>query len=169
MADEPQPTEPPKESAEREPLLKRAADAWKRRTPAWKVGAIGVMAAAATAGAVAYARAKAADDDGEPGILPKVVRILEEAAAAQQDTAGTFSPSDASPKPSSTGEASEQPDGSDDASSPPQPRRGGPVSSHTRNQCYNPRGHATGNCTHKEVQITDHVRKGGKKEQDAEV
>ncbi|MFI8966936.1 hypothetical protein ACIGO8_33050 [Streptomyces sp. NPDC053493] len=170
MADEPRPTEPPSElpneaRAERKPLLQRAAGAWKRRSPAWKAGAIGVVAAAA-AGAVAYARrVNAANDDAEheteredeppkpTGILADVARILEEAAAAALDEL------DAGQE--------EEPEAADGASGPYRPRRGGPVSGHWRDHCLNPRGHASGNCTHKKIFIPDYV-KGGKEEETAE-
>ncbi|MET9952409.1 hypothetical protein ABZ135_12790 [Streptomyces sp. NPDC006339] len=179
MADDPQATEspagPPEDGAERKLLLKRAADAWKRRSPAWKGGAIGLAALAVTAAALAYARTKTADDTDEretakpSGILDEVAQILEEAAAAALDeAAATSNRSDASPEPPFTEEAPEQPDGSDGAGSPPQPRRGGPVSGHDRDQCCNSRGHATGNCTHKQVKIDDYVRRGRKEEKEEE-
>ncbi|MFD5329309.1 hypothetical protein [Streptomyces sp. NPDC127092] len=176
MADDPQPTEPPSEmpneaGAERKPLLKRAAGAWKRRSPAWKAGVIGVAAAAAAAGAVAYARrANAANDDGErqtgdetpkpTGILADVARILEEAAAAARDEIeGTSGPLST--------EGEEEPDGSDGASGPARPRRGGPVGGHWRDHCRNSRRHASGGCTHETIWIDDY-EKPGREEETAE-
>ncbi|MER6522834.1 MULTISPECIES: hypothetical protein [unclassified Streptomyces] len=107
------------------------------------------MAVAVVGGviAVTHTRATAAvtDDEVEEsgGILAEVARILNEAAAEQDDGSSLSSP-------------------------PLRPPYTGDVSGYWRNQCLNPRGHATGNCGH-EWRWVDDYTKGAAEEEDAEV
>ncbi|MFD9536292.1 hypothetical protein [Streptomyces sp. NPDC060010] len=139
---------PPEHDVERKPLRRRVTDAWNRLGPARKVGVIGV-AVAVVGGviAVTHTRATAAvtDDEVEEsgGILAEVARILNEAAA-------------------------EQDDGSSPSSPPLRPPYTGDVRGYRRFQCLNPRGHAAGNCRH-EWRWVDDYTKGAAEEEDAEV
>ncbi|MEU8435390.1 hypothetical protein AB0F18_21195 [Streptomyces sp. NPDC029216] len=116
------------------------------------------MAAVVVGGvfAVAHARATAAANDDEVeaeveaeesgGILAEVARILDQAAAEQDDSSSLSSP-------------------------PSRPPRTGDVSGYWRSQCLNPRGHATGNCTHEWRWVDDYTRGAAEEEEeeDAEV
>ncbi|MET7816092.1 hypothetical protein ABZT26_35295 [Streptomyces sp. NPDC005395] len=106
--------------------------------------------AAAVVGGLVIARnwtaAAAPDDEDEPketgGILDEVARILNEAAARQdQDsTAPLLRP----------------------------PYAGGDVNGYERKQCLNPRGHATGDCTHEPRWVSGYTRRGSRYEEEGE-
>jgi hypothetical protein len=123
-------------------------DAWNKLGPAGKAGAI-TVASAVVGGVIVIARARmaaaVADGEDEPketgSILDEVARILNEAAAQQ-----------------------------DDSSSPPaqSPYTGGDVSGYERNQCLNPRGHATGDCTHERRRVANYSRGATKEEKEEE-
>ncbi|MFC8270814.1 hypothetical protein ACFUIZ_34635 [Streptomyces cinereoruber] len=151
MPDEPRSSDgsPSEVAAERKPLLLRAADAWKKLGPAQKAGVISV--AVAVVGSVigsAYGRrsAGAANDGDETteagGILGEVERILNEAAAEQ--------------------------DGASFSTSLPRQSSPGTVGGYWRDQCLNPRGHATGNCRHERRWVDDYTR-GASEDEDVEV
>lgn len=158
MTDEPRSPEtpsgpPPESDVERKPLRRRVTDAWNKLGPASKVGVISVVAAVVGGViVVAHARATAAatDDEGEAeesgGILDDVARILNQAAAEQDDSSSL-------------------------SNLPPRPPYTGDVSGHWRNQCLNPRGHATGNCRHELRWVNDYTKGAAEEEEeeDAEV
>jgi hypothetical protein len=139
---------PPEDDVERKPLRRRVTAAWNKLGPASKVGWISV-AVAVVGGVIAVAHAAATDDEAEAeveesgGILAEVARILNQAAAEQNGSNSLSSP-------------------------PPRPPYTGDVSGYWRNQCLNPRGHATGNCSH-EWRWVDKYTKGAEEEEDAEV
>ncbi|MEU5451920.1 hypothetical protein [Streptomyces californicus] len=120
--------------------------AWNKLGPASKVGLISV-AVAVVGGVIAVAHAAAADVEVEveesDGILAEVARILNQAAAEQNGSHSL-------------------------PSLPPRPPYTGDVSGYWRNQCLNPRGHATGNCSH-EWRWVDKYTKGAEEEEDTEV
>lgn len=140
---------PPDNEVERKPLRRRVTDAWNKLGPASKAGAIGV-AAAVVGGAIAVAHswATATDDEGEEpgGVLAEVARILNRAAAEQDDSSSLNAP-------------------------PPRPPHTGDVSGYWRFQCLNPRGHALGNCRHEWRWVNDYTKGVAKEEEekDAEV
>ena len=142
---------PPEDDVERKPSRHRVTDAWNKLGPAGKAGAIG-LAAAVVGGAIAVAHswATATDDEGEAkesgGILAEVARILDQAAAEQEDSSSLSTP-------------------------PPRPPHTGDVSGYWRFQCLNPRGHAIGNCRHERRWVDDYTKGSAKEEEeeDAEV
>ncbi|MFC9705217.1 hypothetical protein ACFTWD_31500 [Streptomyces sp. NPDC056943] len=157
MTDEPRSPEsssgsPLEDGAERKPLLRRATDAWNKLGPAQKVGVISAAAVAA-AGVITAAWAHRAagvtndeDETGESGgIFAEVERILNEAAAEQSS--------------------------SNLSTSPPRQASPGTVGGYWRDQCLNPRGHASGNCRHERRWVDDYARGASEdeEEEDAEV
>ncbi|MEU9314723.1 hypothetical protein [Streptomyces sp. NPDC048295] len=112
------------------------------------------MAAAVVGGVIALARthatATAAEGELEPepdvfgGVLAEVARILAEAAVEQDDSSRS---SDA----------------------PPRAPYAGPVSGYWRDQCLNPRGHATGNCTHERRWVDEYTKGAREEAEDIEV
>ncbi|MFB8352475.1 hypothetical protein [Streptomyces niveus] len=142
---------PPDNDVERKPLRRRVTDAWTKLGPVSKAGAIG-LAAAVVGGAIAVAHswATATDDEGEAevsgGVLAEVARILDKAAAEQDNSSSLNTP-------------------------PPRPSHTGDVSGYWRFQCLNPRGHAIGNCGHEWRWVDDYTKGVAKEEEeeDAEV